>query len=116
MADLQKTAQRQPRPTLPPKPPASALVTDGVWILAAQGNAFAVETAEGGDPQLAMHVIDLVALGPDKEPAVIRARSLKYDLCRARSKQIAPYPSKGPYKSSGIRLKQGIITWEGVIR
>jgi len=102
MADLQKTAQRQPRPTLPPKPPASALVTDGVWILAAQGNAFAVETAEGGDPQLAMHVI--------------RARSLKYDLCRARSKQIAPYPSKGPYKSSGIRLKQGIITWEGVIR
>ena len=64
MADQQKTAQQQPRPTLPPKPPASALVTDGVWILAAQGNAFAVETAEGGDPQLAMHVIDLVALGP----------------------------------------------------
>ena len=47
---------------------------------------------------------------------VIRARSLKSDLCRARSKQIAPYPSKGLDKSSGIRLKQGIITWEGVIR
>lgn len=71
--------------------------------------------AERGDPQLAMHVIDLVALGPDDEPAVIRARSVKSDLCRSRSKQIAPYPSKGLYKSSGIRLKQGVISWEGVI-
>ena len=61
-----------------------------------------------------MHVIDLVALGPDDEPAVIRARSVKSDLCRARSKQIDPRPSKGLYKSSGIRLKQGIISWEGV--
>ena len=72
--------------------------------------------AADGDPQLAMHVIDLVALGPDDEPAVIRARKIKSDLCRARSKEIAPYPSKGLYKSSGIRLKQGIISWEGVVQ
>ena len=58
--------------------------------------------------------VDLVALGPDDEPAVVRARAIKSDLCRARSKEIAPYPSKGLYKSSGIRLKQGIISWEGV--
>lgn len=70
--------------------------------------------AADGNPQLAMHVIDLVALGPDDEPAVVRARAIKSDLCRARSKEIAPYPSKGLYKSSGIRLKQGIISWEGV--
>ena len=60
-------------------------------------------------------LLDLVALGPDDEPAVVRARSVKSDLCRSRSKQIAPYPSKGLYKSSGIRLKQGVISWEGVI-
>ena len=76
----------------------------------AQAEALAAD----GNPQLAMHVIDLVALGPDDEPAVTRARAIKSDLCRARSKQIAPYPSKGLYKSSGIRLKQGIISWEGV--
>ena len=70
--------------------------------------------AADGNPQLAMHLIDLVALGPDDEPAVVRARAIKSDLCRARSKEIAPYPSKGLYKSSGIRLKQGIISWEGV--
>ena len=60
-------------------------------------------------------MIDLVALGPDDEPAVTRARSIKADLCRARSKQIDPLPSKGLYKSSGIRLKQGIVSWEGVV-
>jgi len=70
--------------------------------------------AADGNPQLAMHVIDLVALGPDDEPAVIRAREIKSDLCRARAKEIEPIPSKGLYKSSGIRLKQGIISWEGV--
>ena len=76
--------------------------------------ALAEAHAEDGNPQLAMHVIDLVALGPDDEPAVIQARAIKSDLCRARSKQIAPYPSKGLYKSSGIRLKQGITSWEGL--
>lgn len=66
--------------------------------------------------QLAMPVIDLVALGPDDESAVLRTRSIKTDLGRARSKQIAPYPSKGLSVSSGLRLKQGIISWEGVIK
>ena len=76
----------------------------------AQAEALAAD----GNPQLAMHVIDLVALGPDDEPAVTRARAIKSDHCRERSKQVTPYPSKGLYKSSGIRLKQGIISGEGV--
>ena len=29
------------------KRPASVLVTDGVWVLAAQGNALAIETDQG---------------------------------------------------------------------
>jgi uncharacterized sulfatase len=72
--------------------------------------------AADGNPQLAMHVIDLVALGPDDEPAVIRARGIKSDLCRARSKQVEPYPSKGLYKSSATLLREGTTSWEGVAR
>ncbi|MEY4373616.1 MAG: hypothetical protein RL219_2385 [Actinomycetota bacterium] len=70
--------------------------------------------AADGQVQLAMHVIDLVALGPDDEPAVVRARGVKADLCRARSKEIDPYPSKGLYKSSARLLRQGTTSWEGV--
>jgi glyoxylase-like metal-dependent hydrolase (beta-lactamase superfamily II) len=72
--------------------------------------------AANGQVQLAMHVIDLVALGPDDEPAVSRARTIKADLCRARSKEIEPYPSKGLYKSSAKLLKEGTTSWEGVIQ
>jgi alkyl sulfatase BDS1-like metallo-beta-lactamase superfamily hydrolase len=72
--------------------------------------------AADGQAQLAMHVIDLVALGPDDEPAVTRARAFKADLCRARSKEIKPYPSKGLYKSSARLLREGTTSWEGVIQ
>jgi alkyl sulfatase BDS1-like metallo-beta-lactamase superfamily hydrolase len=76
----------------------------------AQAEALAAD----GQVQLALHVIDLVALGPDDEPAVTRARAIKADLCRARSKEIAPYPSKGLYKSSAELLRKGTTSWEGV--
>ena len=101
--------------TLHPSPPADvARATFDAIADPDEVIARAEALAADGNPQLAMHVIDLVALGPDDEPAVIRARAIKSDLCRARSKEIDPYPSKGLYKSSGIRLKQGIISWEGV--
>lgn len=70
--------------------------------------------AADGQVQLAMHVIDLVALGPDDEPAVMRARNVKADLCRARAKEVRPYPSKGLYKSSALRLRAGTTSWEGL--
>jgi alkyl sulfatase BDS1-like metallo-beta-lactamase superfamily hydrolase len=72
--------------------------------------------AADGQVQLAMHVIDLVALGPDEEPPVTRARAVKADLCRARSKEVDPYPSKGLYKSSARLLREGTTSWEGVIQ
>ena len=71
--------------------------------------------AADGQVLLAMHVIDLVALGPDDEPAVARARNVKADLCRARSKEVRPYPSKGLYKSSALRLRAGTTSWEGLL-
>ena len=74
--------------------------------------AEALETA--GGIQLAMHVIDLVALGPDDEPTVVRAREIKARLCRVRGKQVAPLPSKGLYKSSRLLLEQGTVSWQGV--
>ena len=70
--------------------------------------------AADGQVQLAMHVIDLVALGPNDEQAVIGARGIKSDLCRTRSKEIEPYPSKGLYKSSATLLREGTASWEGV--
>jgi hypothetical protein len=89
--------------------PAGTEVTPGVWVLPGQGNAFAVEAPDG---------VVLVDTGPGgsktDEPAVIRARTIKADLCRARSKEIDPYPSKGLYKSSAKLLREGITSWEGV--
>jgi uncharacterized sulfatase len=78
----------------------------------AQAEALAAD----GQVQLAMHVIDLVALGPGDQQAVTRARTIKADLCRARSKEIEPYPSKGLYKSSAKLLREGTISCEGVAR
>jgi alkyl sulfatase BDS1-like metallo-beta-lactamase superfamily hydrolase len=72
--------------------------------------------AADGQTQLAMHVIDLVALGPDDEPAVTRARAIKADLCRARSREVEPMPSKGLYKSSARLLRAGTTSWEGLIQ
>lgn len=101
--------------SLHPSPPAEVAratfdaIADPDDVIA-QAEALAAD----GQVQLAMHVIDLVALGPDDEPAVARARGVKADLCRARSKEIDPYPSKGLYKSSARLLRQGTTSWEGV--
>ena len=46
MPDQQQAEHEQPQAKQPPKPPASVLVSPGVWLLAAQGNALAIETAE----------------------------------------------------------------------
>jgi alkyl sulfatase BDS1-like metallo-beta-lactamase superfamily hydrolase len=98
-------------------PAAPADVARATFDAIADPDAVIVQAealAADGQVQLAMHVIDLVALGPDDEPAVTRARTIKADLCRARSKEIRPYPSKGLYKSSAKLLREGTTSWEGV--
>ena len=100
-------------------PAAPADVARATFDAIADPDAIIARTetlAADGKVQLAMHVIDLVALGPDNEPAVMRARTIKADLCRARSKEIDPYPSKGLYKSSARLLRAGTTSWEGVIQ
>lgn len=68
-------------------------------ILAALGDARAVidrarTLQQRGDVQLALHVIDLVALAPADSPDVAEARALKAKLVEARSRQVVSAVSR----------------------
>ncbi len=67
--------------------------------------------AEQGQPQLALHVIDLLALAPGDDPEVAEARSLKAELCAARADQVAPFVSRSCYESSARLLEDGSTSW-----
>lgn len=96
---------------LHPEPPerAHAAVLDVVD--AERVVARARELADQGQTQLALHVIDLVALAPGDDPDVAAARALKAELCRERAKQVAPYVSKACYRSSARLLDAGATSW-----
>ena len=63
------------------------------------------ELANQGDPQLAMHVVDLLAGGPPDDPAVAEARELKAVLCEALSKTVSSYVSRQLFLSSADDLR-----------
>jgi len=65
-----------------------------------------------GDLQLALHVIDLVALAPGTEGVIGRAKALKAKLCSERAREVAPYVSKALLRSSATLLKQGQDSWQ----
>lgn len=67
-----------------------------------------------GETQLALHVIDLLALCEDDDPLTLRARKLKAELCRERSRQVAPYVSRALYQSSAELLERGLTSWQTV--
>ncbi|MCP4007252.1 MAG: MBL fold metallo-hydrolase [bacterium] len=67
--------------------------------------------ADSGETQLALHVIDLIALAPGDDPEVVAARELKADLCRTRAKEVKPFVSKSCYASSARLLKRGHTSW-----
>lgn len=73
--------------------------------------ARARDLADGGETQLALHVIDLVALAPGDDAIVQEARILKAELCEARGTQVRPYVSKALYTTSGRLLKDGHRRW-----
>jgi alkyl sulfatase BDS1-like metallo-beta-lactamase superfamily hydrolase len=98
--------------TLHPAPPADAAAA----VLSAIADPQAVldrarALAEAGDTQLALHVIDLLALGRGDEPAVIEARALKAELCRSRSREVEPFVSKSCFRSSAALLDTGETSW-----
>lgn len=73
--------------------------------------ARARQLAEQGDTQLALHVIDLLALGDGDQPEVVEARALKAELCRTRASEITPFVSKSCYHSSARLLDDAHTSW-----
>ncbi|MDA8047164.1 MAG: MBL fold metallo-hydrolase [Actinomycetota bacterium] len=74
----------------------------------------AEQLADAGQVQLALHVIDLVALGDGRRPEVADARRLKADLCRRRAEEVEPYVSKALYETSARLLEQGELSWSSI--
>ena len=98
--------------TLHPAPPdaAAAAVLSAITDRAAVV-ARARELAEAGDTQLALHVIDVLALAPGDDEHVVAARELKRRLCRDRHDQVPSFVSRSLYRTSAQRLKEGQLSW-----
>ena len=98
--------------TLHPAHPDDA----GTAILGAIGDPQTVivkarSLAEDGQAQLALHVIDLLALAPGDDPAIVEARAMKAELCRQRAETVRPYVSKALYETSARLLDTGKRRW-----
>ena len=74
--------------------------------------ARALELQAAGNTQLALHVIDLVALAPGNEGIIGEAKALKARLCSQRAREVAPYVSKALFWSSAALLKEGNDSWQ----
>ena len=68
--------------------------------------------AEAGETQLALHVVDLLALAEGDDPVVVAARGLKAELCRIRADEVRPYVSRAAYRSSARLLDGGATSWQ----
>ena len=71
----------------------------------------AEELRDGGEIQLALHVIDLIALAEGEDAIVIQARALKTELLRLRGKEVTAFVSKSLYESSARLLENGETSW-----
>ena len=88
-------------------------------MLSAIGDPSAVvvkaeQLRDEGQVQLALHVIDLVALADGEDPVVGQARELKAELCRLRAKEVTAFVSKSLYESSARLLEEGGTSWTGI--
>ncbi len=63
---------------------------------------------DAGKIQLALHVVDLLALAPGSDPVVVRARALKAELCHLRSKDVPSFVSTNLYLSHADRLEEAL--------
>ncbi|MCP5027004.1 MAG: MBL fold metallo-hydrolase [Actinomycetia bacterium] len=71
----------------------------------------AQELADQGETQLALHVVDLLALAHGDGADVVAARALKAELCRTRAGEVHPFVSKSCYRSSAALLDDGHTSW-----
>jgi uncharacterized sulfatase len=63
--------------------------------------------AEDGRPQLALHVVDVLALAPGDDPNVVAARKLKAELCRTLAEDVRSFVSQSLYVSSARLIEEG---------
>jgi len=63
--------------------------------------------AERGEIQLALHVIDVLAVAPGDAPALREARELKADWLRRRAKEVQSYVSRSLYHAAADVLEHG---------
>lgn len=76
--------------------------------------ARARELADQGDHQLALHVVDVLALAPGDDPDVVRARDLKAELCNTLAKDARSFVSQSLYVSSARIVAKGAPKPTGV--
>ncbi|HEX3888735.1 MAG TPA: alkyl sulfatase dimerization domain-containing protein [Phenylobacterium sp.] len=100
--------------TLHPAPPAR--VAEAVRSALDPDRALqrAQELAEAGEIQLALHVVDLVAVGPAHEAVTRKAQSLKAELCRQAAAGTKVYVSRSLYLTSAARLDEGDVSWTAI--
>jgi uncharacterized sulfatase len=84
----------------------------GQAVLSAIGDRGAVlartrELAAAGEPQLALHVVDQLALAPGEESEVVEARALKAELCNALALEAKSFVSQSLYVSSARIIEKG---------
>jgi uncharacterized sulfatase len=98
--------------SLSPAAPAAAAAAVRAAIADPEAVLLEVEALrERGEVQLALHVIDLLALSDADDDITRRARTLKAQLCRLRAEQVQPYVSKALYETSAQLLERGATSW-----
>jgi alkyl sulfatase BDS1-like metallo-beta-lactamase superfamily hydrolase len=72
------------------------------------------ELLEQGEPQLALHAVDVLALAPGDDPDIVAARELKAEACTALAKDARSFVSQSLYVSSARIIAKGASKPSGV--
>lgn len=81
----------------------AAAITDKAAVLAQ-----AQQLAANGELQLALHVIDLLALAEGQAPEIAQARALKAGWLRERVGQVRSYVSRSLYQDGAARIERAL--------
>ena len=91
----------------------------GAAVLSAISDRAAVlerarQLRDEGEPQLALHVVDVLALAPGDEPEVVEARRLKAELCETLAVSAESFVSQSLYVSTARIIGKGAAKPTGV--
>jgi alkyl sulfatase BDS1-like metallo-beta-lactamase superfamily hydrolase len=91
---------RNPTDLHPAQPPAAAAAIASAIADKQAVLTRAAQLRDAGKPQEAMHVVDLLALAPGDEPALVAARQLKRELCAVLADRHPSYVSQSVYAAA----------------